>query len=456
MAALSISSPGGGRSRVVLHREAWLSIALGLAIIGAMISYPMETAIAVIIVAAFVVFLLFNTWYAVILLLVARSSLDLLADVAVVSSLNGAALLTAAMVAVGFDHIARNRIRVFDLPLTKPFLALLLVSAFTIAMAPDIRLAFEHWIRLLSTFLLFTLIVSELHARPWERYRLLGAVLLSAVIPLIFGLFQLATNGGDQATEGFNRIYGTFVHPSPYGVYLLTLLPLAAVVWFHQKPGWLKLALGLLAILLLVSSLFTFTRIVWVGLLVGVLVMASIKARAALLVIPIIVVAAIYLLPSVQDRFEGATQTTGYESSGAWRIRHWDDQLATTSPSTLPFGSGLGAVEYVLGQPAHNDYLRIWVELGLFGSIASIWLYGSLAKNALASYRDSPSRFDKSLIVAFLAMFSARLVMSLTDNLLIQPVLEWYFWAIAAMTVAVSIPTRRPAPLTSPGYRVRP
>jgi O-antigen ligase len=437
----------------VPHRrsnEVILSVLLGVAILAAMATLPPEAAIAVAVVAAFGVFVLFDTWHAVIVLLAARASLDLLSDVAIVGGLNGAALLTGMTIVVGIDHVARRRVGVLDLPLAKPMLTLLAVSGLTVVVAPDPALAVEHWLRWLSIVLLFFIVVDEVQDAR-ERGKFLGALILSALIPVLVGLYQLATGEGNQNTQDFNRIFGTFVHPSPFGVYMLTLLPVAGVICLHSKPGWSKLGLAVLAIAMAVCAVFTFTRIVWLGAVVIVLVLGSGKTRASLFVIPILLVLVFLLLPSVQERFQGATETTGYDSTGAWRIRHWDDQLAQTSLSTLPLGSGLGAVEYVLGQPAHNDYLRIWVEMGVVGSVAYLWLFGSLIKGAVANYRGATTSEDRYFILAFLALFAGRLVMSLTDNLLIQPVLEWYFWGLAA--VALSLKPRRSPPAPAPPVR---
>ena len=448
MAQMAVASNAVRRRR---HNEAGLSFLLGLAIVVAIAVLPMKPAIALAVVAAFAVFVLFDSWHAVLVLLAARASLDVLSDVTVIGGLNGAALLTSLMILVGLEHVARRGFQVLDLPLAKPMLALLGISAFTVVGAPDPQLALEHWMRWLSTVLLFFIIVDEV-SDARERGKFLGALLLSAVLPVLVGLYQLVTGEGNQNTDGFNRIFGTFVHPSPFGVYLLTLLPVAAVTCFHSKPGWSKLGLAVLSIAMAVCAVFTFTRIVWLGAVVIVLVLGSGKTKATLFVIPVLVVLAFSLLPSVQERFAGATETTGYDSSGAWRIRHWDDQLASTSLSTLPLGSGLGAVEYVLGQPAHNDYLRVWVEMGLLGSAAYLWLFGSLIKGAIANYRGATTSQDRYLILAFLALFAGRLVMSLTDNLLAQPVLEWYFWGIAAVVLSLK---PRPAQ-ASPAPRARP
>jgi putative inorganic carbon (HCO3(-)) transporter len=432
------------------HGDLLLAFVLGLAIVFAVAALPPKAAIALAVVAAFGIFVLFDTWHAVLVLLAARASLDVLSDVAIVGGFNGAALLTTGMIVVGLEYVARNRAHILNLPLAKPMLALLAISSLTIVIAPDPGLALEHWIRWLSTVLLFLIIVDHVRDEG-ERGKFLGALMLSALLPVLLAIYQFAAGEGNQATEGFNRVFGSFVHPSPFGVYLLTLLPTAAVLCGHSKRGWAKLGLFFLAVAMALCAVLTFTRIVWLGAVVIALVLGSAKTRATLVVLPLLVFAAVQLTPVLQDRFQGATETTGYESTGAWRIRHWDDQLAQTSLSTLPLGAGLGAVEYVLGQPAHNDYLRIWVELGLVGSAAYLWLLGSLVRGAVRNLRGAQSSLHRYLILAFLSMFVGRMVMSLTDNLLIQPVLEWYFWGLAAVALSLT-----PSELPSRSLAVRP
>ena len=419
------------------YGDALLAFALGLALILCVAVLPPRAAIALAVVAAFVVFVLFDTWHAVLVLLAARASLDVLSDVAIVGSFNGAALLTTGMIVVGLEHALRNRRYILDLPLAKPMFAVLAISGLTIVIAPAPQLALEHWMRWLSTVLLFLIIVDRVRDER-ERGKFLGALMLSALVPVLLGLYQFVSGEGNQATENYNRVFGSFVHPSPFGIYLLTLLPVTAVLCFHKGPGWSKLGLAVLAVAMGMCAVLTFTRIVWLGAIVIVLVLGSARSRLTLFALPVLVIAVFTLLPSVQDRFQGATETTGYDSTGAWRVKHWDEQLAQTTPTTLPLGAGLGAVEYVLGNQAHNDYLRIWVELGLVGSAAYLWLWGSLIKGAITNLRGAKTSLDRYLILAFLAMFGGRLVMSLTDNLLIQPVLEWYFWGLAAVALSIA------------------
>jgi O-antigen ligase len=417
---------------------------MGLAITAAMLALPLEAGIAFAVVMAFAVFVLFDSWHAVLLLLVARSSLDALSDVSIAGGLNGAALLTAMVIVIGVEHIARTRIRVLDVPLAKPFIAILAISLAGIVLAPDPRLAIEHWIRLLSTFILFVLILDNLQDRT-QAGKLLAAVLLSVPLPVLVGVYQMLSGEGNHFTEGYNRILGTFVHPANFGVYLVTLLPVCAVLFLHSRPSWTKLGLLVMAITMVICIVFTFTRIVWLGLVIVALVIGTARTRATLLVIPVVLVLAFLLLPSVQGRLEGSTRTTGY-GSGAWRLNLWGEELSRTSLTSLPIGLGLGAVETLSGNPAHNEYLRIWLETGVAGSVAYVCLYGSLVRRALANYRDATSPLARHLVLAFLALLAARLVIALTDNLLNLLALEWYFWALGALTLSLGRGAAAPAP----------
>jgi hypothetical protein len=425
-----------------------LAILLGLAITLGMLALPIEAGIAFAIVMAFAVFVLFDSWHAVLLLLVARSSLDALSDVSVAGGLNGAALLTAMVIVIGAEHIARRRIALLDVPLAKPFVAVLAVSLVGVALAPDPRLGLEHWTRALSSFLLFVLIWDHLRDNR-QAGKFVAALLLSVPVPVAFGVYQLLSGEGNHYTEGYNRILGTFVHPANFGVYLVTLLPVCLVAALHTRPGFTRLGLMLLALIMVVCVVFTFTRIVWFGLVAIALVMGTAKTRATLLVLPAILALTVMLMPSVQDRLDGSTRTTGY-GSGAWRINLWSEELSRTSLTSLPAGLGLGAVETLSGYPAHNEYLRIWLETGVTGAIAYIWLYGSLIRRSIASYRHALSPIAKHIALAFLAVIAARLVIAFTDNLLNLLALEWYFWALAAFTLAL-----RPAQAAASSSPVR-
>jgi O-antigen ligase len=347
--------------------------------------------------------------------------------------LNVAAILTGMLVVMGLAYIAVNRVNVSKIPLVWPFSTLLAVFSVGILYAPDPGAALQDWFRAVGFFMLYLLLVDLLRDEK-RTADVVAAVLFSAVVPVVFGVYQIATGAGDQFTEGFTRIAGTFTHPTPYAIYLATVLPIVVVAFVHARSDLAKLALGALAAAMVVCVIATFTRGAWVGLLVSLFVMGAVKYRVALLVLPAVALLIWIAVPGVQERLTGMG---GDDSSIGWRTEQWEGALAIQSSWQRLTGAGLEAVDSRLGNSTHSDYVRIWVEAGVLGSVAFLWLYGSLARRTIAGYRALSSEYHRSIVLAFGAILVARLVMFAWDNLLVHPVLEWYFWSMAALTVAL-------------------
>jgi putative inorganic carbon (HCO3(-)) transporter len=415
-----------------------LAVGLGSVLAMAILLLPPGAAGVVALVGWFAVVALVDIRATVLCLIVARSSLDVAADINLVSAgplgdLNVAAVLTGVLVATGLAYIAVNRVNVSKTPLVWPFSALLAVFLVGILYAPDPGGALEDWFRSVGVFMLYILLVDML--RDEKRIaHLVTALLLSAVVPVVVGAYQIATGAGDQYTDGFTRVEATFTHPTPYAIFLVTLLPVVIVAFVRARSDMAKLALSVLAVAMIVCVIATFTRGAWVGLLVVLLVMGAVKYRFALLVVPAAALLIWIAVPSVQQRLANVDAN---DSSIAWRFQQWQDALAIQSSWQHLTGAGLEAVGSRLGNSTHNDYVRIWVEAGVLGSVAFLWLYGSLVKMTIAAYRAATSDYHRNLILAFAAILAARLVMFAWDNLLVHPVLEWYFWSLAALTVAL-------------------
>ena len=101
-------------------------------------------------------------------------------------------------------------------------------------------------------------------------------------------------------------------------------------------------------------------------------------------------------------------------------------------------GAGLHAIQTDLGELSHNEYLRILVEAGVVGLTLTIIMYLSLFKYALRGFRDADSPYKRDLMLAFMMVWCSRIVMVGADNLLAITVIEWYFWAFAAVIVVES------------------
>ena len=425
-----------------------LALALGSLMAFLIATLPLEAAVASSVIGAFVLLALVDTRVAVLALLLVRATLDVTATVPLLSSagsssVNANALTSLLVIALGSAHIALNRVNLRKVPLFMPFAAFVVITFLAIGWAPDKNLAAQDWLRGLSSLVLFVLVVDLMRTTADRRW-VVRVILLSSVAPLLVGIYQLVTDNGNHDTPGFNRIYGTLAHPSPYAFYVLQLLPLAVVFLLHTRNRIGRLGLMAMLPIMLFTIYATQTRGAWIGVLVMVMVVMWLRARWTLIFVPLILGAAFFALPSVRQRVSGinsgeCVSETDCKSSVLWRQKQWEAALRSASPVKIAtIGAGLRDVDVTLGQFTHNEYVRLLVETGVLGLIATVVLYKQLLDITIAGYRNEKRPYERDLMLAFLLVLVSRLVIAASDNILVLVVLEWYFWAFAAIVVVES------------------
>ncbi len=405
-----------------------------------MLVLPMKAALASSVVGAFIILAMVDTRVALLSLLLVRSTIDVTATVPLLSAsgssnVNAAAMMSFIAIGLGFGHIAISRIDVMRVPLAKPLLIFLAITLLGVALAPDRNRALQDWIRTGSTFMIYVLVVDLLRTRVDLRW-VVRVMLISAIIPIIVGIQQYIVGEGNLDSPGLVRIYGTFTHPSPYSFYLVQLLPLALVFFLHTQSKIARLLLSLMIPAALFCVYAAQTRGAWVGVVVAIMVLMTARARWTLIFVPLILGALFFGVPSVRARFSEASQSTG---SVTWRQDQWADALRVASPPQLvTIGRGLGAVDVVLGNLTHNEYIRLLVETGAGGLVAMFFVYRGLFRIAMKAYREAATPYERDLTLAFLMALVSRVVIALSDNIIVYPALEWYFWALAGVVVAMS------------------
>lgn len=426
--------------------DLWLALAMG-AIVGVLIfSLPMQAALATAVVGAFVLTMFVDTRVALLTLLLVRASVDVFATVPLFSvggGINPNALMSLLVIGLGVAHIAMNRVALRRIPLVTPFGIFVIVTLLGVGLAPNKAEAIEDWLRIISAFLIYVMVV-DLMRTERERRWLLRVIVLSAVIPLCVGLYQFFTDTGDKSTADLNRILGTFVHPSPYAFYLAQIFPLALVLFIHAQSRLARVGLGVMIPLMAFSIYATQTRGAWIGLVVMVAVFMWFRARWSLILIPVMLAAAYVGDPGVRSRIAEATagtceSETYCQSSVLWRTKQWQAASDIASlPQLATIGAGQRAVYVSLGEFTHNEYVRLIVETGLIGFGTTVVLYVSLFNITRRGYRDADTEYKRDIMLAFMMAFAARVVMSGADNILVITVIEWYFWAFAAVIVVES------------------
>lgn len=328
------------------------------------------------------------------------------------------ALLLLAYLMAGSPS-ARQRIRGLPLRAWMPLSLLLVPLLQMLPIIPSARQTLGPERALWCLLPGLALYISALTLNARQQRRLLGLVLVLALLALVVGLMQVAA-GQDSALYFYGNTnrgsaVGFFANRNHLAALLLMALPLSlAAAAFAlsmrggSRPfGFLPIVAATgLAVLLILGLALTRSR---AGLLLGMLALLlstpmlfslrrhhGVKRVFALIV-------ALSLVLTVQFALYGILQRLQSDPLGDQR---WQIAATTIEAARLhsPAGSGLGTFRQVfqaldtkapgsaIVNHAHNDYLELWLEAGWpFVALSSVFV-GFILWAGFGAWRSSDSR----------------------------------------------------------------
>jgi putative inorganic carbon (hco3(-)) transporter len=392
------------------------------------------------------------TWFAtlgftnierfVLITLVARASLDILKPPGVRDS----SLAPASLLAIGF--IVGAGIWLLSVPpLSKPRPGLVLsraiivfafAAAVSIVGSGSLRITLTDLLRIVAIVMMF-FVVERLLEETGAVMRVVHAILLAGVVPIVAGF--VGQKIGLPVIEhkiGVTRVVSTFTIANPYA-YFLTFLGLTALALAVTLRGsrlrWYYAGYAAVCVAALVT---TNVRTAWIAFAVGALVIGTALGWRVVLAFVLIILIVVASIPSVRAQFTDL-DTKAYsdnvsENSLTWRIGHWKALLPLTHGHEL---TGIGLAMTVSSAPdvakePHNDYLRAYLEMGVIGIASFLFLIGALISVGFRAYRAARSPTTRAVSLAFLSVSIALAIASLTDNLISNVAVLWYFYALAA------------------------
>ncbi|MCX6799597.1 MAG: O-antigen ligase family protein, partial [Candidatus Falkowbacteria bacterium] len=242
----------------------------------------------------------------------------------------------------------------------------------------------EHLIRLSSTLVLFLATMLIIDSKD-KFYKLLHVMIIGTIVPSLLGYWQSLTNTGwlDPELRIF-RINSTFLHPVTFGGYLALTIPILYSLITDRAKQKLKLNYILASLNNILLIFMTLTRGIWIGLgamfgLVGIF-----KNRLLLVVAFFAMIFAYTFIIPIQERIDDIISPRA-GSSFENRLTIVRAMIPAIYDAPI-LGRGFGSFEQVQldyneearnysSLEAHNDYLRILVELGVIGFIL---YFGSL------------------------------------------------------------------------------
>lgn len=267
-----------------------------------------------------------------------------------------------------------------------------------------------------------------------DAVMLLKAIVFSALLPILYGLVVYVVND-------LPRFNATFGHPNPLAFFLLVILGCVLFQVDHKESfksfSWIRIFyFGLLV----AGLLLTETRSAWLAFVIFFGLHALFFNRKW--IFPLVGgCVGLVFTPIFQDRImsmffsRGGAIELEKNNSLSWRFEKWEFlwRLAVKKPWT---GYGIDADKYISpdGLAAHNDYLRVFFQSGIFGIFFYFIPYLYLFIHAISIYRKSSESSTEAKIAGFLICFiPAFLVMSYSENLMSYLVIHWYVWGLVGI-----------------------
>jgi O-antigen ligase len=406
-------------------------------------------------------------WWLLLVLFVARASLDVLKP----EASGGAGLEAGTIVGIVFLVSAAAWLVVQWrseklVPVSGAGLSLLGLAGAYLLSVPGAAVRFtsaQGAMKFVAVAVMFV-VLEQIFMRDPEKIRsALVATFLSLAIPTVVALvevpgIEVATGSGDT---GVARVAGTFVHPNMFAAYLV-VIALLAVALLPHLPEW---RLGLMAVVAAAVPLLilTYARGAWIGLYIGLFFIGLAQSRALLLVLFVSTIAVVLLVPSVTSRLSDLDVSREREpnevdaNSAEWRIDYWAEVLPLVRDNPI---TGIGA-EMIRestpeAAPAHSAFVDVIVETGILGITMLLLMIGVVSASLVRAGRRLVAGLPRGMAVASVAIGLALLLQLFSESLLTQPAVLWYAvlplaWTVSASRrVAAGLPVGLPAPAGSP------
>lgn len=314
---------------------------------------------------------------------------------------------------------------------TRSLLFLSFVAALSAVTSDLPFVAAEGALQLLAGALMFVVLEQLLRQRPELARRVLLAVGASVLVPMLFALYQFVTHRGNLDTAGFNRVYGTAVHPTPFATYLVIVL-IGALAWatYLQRFRWAAYAGAVVSGWLLLQ---TYTRSAWIAAAGGAAYVVLRHRLRLLLPVAALITVALVTVPQVSQRFADLNVSdlkswSDTSNSLAWRLRYWDSIIALVERRPVT-GLGLGTTpSYTVQQlEPHNVYVQAYVELGYLGVVGLAAVPVAFFLTIRRWKRTSDHPWAEVIVVCTGGVGVALAIQALSSNVLTQTMYYWYF-----------------------------
>ncbi len=337
-------------------------------------------------------------------------------------------------------------------PLLASVAAFLIICAVSVIVSSAPEISAKGFIGKWLEYLLLFLFAADAGSDKRRLKRFIGVFAFSACLVVIYGLGQemmLQGNYRDIPLFNYHRVTGPYENPIDLATYLIVAVPLLLAFSFECRRVFRRM-LWMLCIVLILCLLRTeasgailgfLTALIFTGLLINSL-------RRKVLIVAGVVFIFAFLFLVYRGRLHDVLSWS--EVGKQDRIVMW--QAAVAMIQDEPFiGKGVNTfmynyLRYWVGgeqQPryAHNCYLQMAAETGIFGLAAFLCVLGNFMACLLNALRLAGKR--EPLLVGWFIGLTAFLTQAAIDTNFYSLKQSMLFWSMAGLAVGLSIAVQK-------------
>jgi O-antigen ligase len=302
-------------------------------------------------------------------------------------------------------------------PLDRPLLLCLGAFVLSTLASPDVANSLRGYGRLWLVAAFFAAYHLVRERREVERLVLL--LVLTAVVVAVYGIVQHFTGinlaravvgkpynleivgyGPDvYRTQGLHPSSITYAHNLLFPLTFATVLLSSAMSWRRCVPllaGWCVMLLALV---------FSFTRGVWVAFAIVLAIIGAVRGRRRGLAVAVALGAFVLAVASLGPAVRQRALSTFDIAANLGRSQIWRANVDMITERPL-LGWGYGNYKrfrtpFYARYPsadrtshAHNDFLQVWVDSGVVGLSAFLYVFWVVVRDGWRTYRQLPAAVE--------------------------------------------------------------
>lgn len=282
---------------------------------------------------------------------------------------------------------------------------------------------------------------------------ILTSIAIGAALVGVFGLYQFVFLGTvqrewiDASLKGVitRRAYSVFMNPNIFAEYLVLVTPLVVSQFWAHRDGFKKFIYLMIAALLLLNMMLTFSRGGMVSIAVAAMVFLFFAMRPLFVfLIPIGIFSINFLPEKIQNRIYSIFNFA--DSSTSYRFKMWGitkDLIRDNPMVGVGFGHKTFKQEFELlirSMPifhAHNTYLEIMAEGGALGIISFLYIVIGSIVNLFKSGMKSTDKYIRTISIGLLASIIGILTNGMTEHIVYINRIIVMLWMVFGLTGAL-------------------